>query len=275
MKKTIIFTDLDGTLLDFHSYSFEKAQPALSLIKQKNIPLIICSSKTKKEIMYYRQKLDNTEPFISENGGGIFIPEGFLDMELKDLGMPVQIKDGYQIIRLGLPYETLRSGMEGIRREGFKIKGFGDMSAQEVSEKTGLSISEAIMAKERHFDEPFFFRGTKSETDQLIQIIHSKGFRVTQGRLYHILGENDKGKAVSLLTNLYRNHFGEIVTIALGDSLNDREMLEQADFPVIVQQPDGSYDEGIQLQKITNAEGIGPEGWNKAVLNLLRRLKIH
>ena len=87
--------------------------------------------------------------------------------------------------------------------------------------------------------------------------------------------ENDKGKAVSLLTNLYRNHFGEIVTIALGDSLNDREMLEQADFPVIVQQPDGSYDEGIQLQKITNAEGIGPEGWNKAVLNLLRRLKIH
>jgi mannosyl-3-phosphoglycerate phosphatase len=274
MKKVIIFTDLDGTLLDFHSYSFKKAQTALSFIKQKNIPLIICSSKTKKEIIYYRQKLDNDEPFIAENGGGIFIPDGFLDIELKDSGMPVLIEDGYQIVRLGLPYEMLRTGLKEIRREGFKIRGFGDMSAQEVSEKTGLSISEAAMAKERHFDEPFFYKGTKSETEQLIQAIHARGFRVTQGRLYHILGENDKGKAVSLLTNLYRKHFGEIVTIALGDSLNDKEMLEQADFPVIVQQPDKSYDERIQLQKITKAEGIGPEGWGKELLKLLTQLKI-
>lgn len=275
MKKIIVFTDLDGTLLDSHSYSFEQAQTALSFIKQKNIPLIICSSKTKKEIIHYRQKLDNDEPFISENGGGIFIPTGFLDIELKDSGMPVQIEDGYQIVRLGLPYEMLRSALKAIRREGFKTKGFGDMSVQEVSEKTGLSISEAAMAKARHFDEPFFYKGTKSETEQLIQAIHSRGFRVTQGRLYHILGENDKGKAVSLLINLYRKHFGEIVTIALGDSLNDREMFEQADFPIILQQPDGSYDERIQLQKIIRAEGIGPEGWGKAVLKLLTRLKIH
>ena len=275
MKKAIIFTDLDGTLLDFYSYSFEKAQTALSFIKQKKIPLIICSSKTKKEIIHYREKLDNDDPFISENGGGIFIPAGFLDKELKESGMPVQVEDSYQIIRLGLPYEKLREGLEEIRRQGYKIRGFGDMSTQEIIEKTGLSISEAAMAKERHFDEPFFFTGTNSETTQLIQTIRSRGFRVTQGRLYHILGENDKGKAVSLLTNLYRERFGEIVTIAIGDSLNDREMLEQADFPIIVRQPDGSFDERIQLQKMTVAEGIGPHGWGKAVLKLLRQLKIH
>lgn len=275
MRKAIIFTDLDGTLLDHSSYSFAAAEAALSFIKQKNIPLIICSSKTKKEIMYYRKKLDNHEPFISENGGGIFIPDGFLEIELKGSGMPVQREDGYQIIRLGVPYEVLRRGLEEISKEGFKIKGFGDMSAKEVSEKTGLSMSEAMMAKERYFDEPFFFTGTKSETNQLIHTIYSRGFRLTEGRLYHILGENDKGKAVSVLTNLYRKHFGEIVTIAIGDTLNDREMLEQADFPIIVQQPDGSYDKRIQIQKIIKAEGIGPEGWEKAVLKLLPKLKIH
>ena len=275
MKKIIVFSDLDGTLLDSHSYSFEQAQSALLFIKQKNIPLIISSSKTKKEILHYRQKLDNHDPFISENGGGIFIPAGLLDIELKDMGVPVQVEDGYQTIRLGLPYETLRIALTEIRREGFKIKGFGDMSVQEVAAKTGLSISEAAMAKERHFDEPFFYYGTNSETEHLIQTIHSKGFRVTQGRLYHILGENDKGKAVSLLINLYRKHFGEIVTIALGDSLNDREMFEQADFSIILQQPDGSYDGRIQLQKIIKAEGIGPEGWGKAVLKVLTKLKIN
>jgi mannosyl-3-phosphoglycerate phosphatase len=77
MKKPIIFTDLDGTLLDYSTYSFEKALPALQLLKEKDIPLIICSSKTKKEIEYYRKKLDNHHSFISENGGGIFIPKGY------------------------------------------------------------------------------------------------------------------------------------------------------------------------------------------------------
>ncbi len=83
MKKLIIFTDLDGTLLDYSTYSFEAAIPALQLLKEKNIPLIICSSKTGKEIEHYRKKLGNTHPFISENGGGIFIPKGYFDFRVE------------------------------------------------------------------------------------------------------------------------------------------------------------------------------------------------
>jgi mannosyl-3-phosphoglycerate phosphatase len=79
MKQIIVFTDLDGTLLDYRNYSFEKALPALELIKQKNIPLVICSSKTRSEIEYYRKKLSNDHPFISENGGGIFIPKDYFE----------------------------------------------------------------------------------------------------------------------------------------------------------------------------------------------------
>jgi len=52
MKKLIIFTDLDGTLLDYSNYSFEPVLPALQLLKEKDINLIICSRKTRKEIGY-------------------------------------------------------------------------------------------------------------------------------------------------------------------------------------------------------------------------------
>jgi len=72
MAKIIVFTDLDGTLLHPRTYSFEAAMPALKLIKEKDIPLILCSSKTRAEIEVYRKKLDNQHPFVSENGGGIF-----------------------------------------------------------------------------------------------------------------------------------------------------------------------------------------------------------
>jgi mannosyl-3-phosphoglycerate phosphatase len=69
MQRVLIFTDLDGTLLD-SSYSFNDALPALDLIRERAIPLIICSSKTRAEIEHYRKRLDNRHPFISENGGG-------------------------------------------------------------------------------------------------------------------------------------------------------------------------------------------------------------
>ena len=58
MRK-LIFTDLDGTLLDYKTYSYKKASKALSLIKKDKIPLIFCTSKTKAEIEYYGKELNN------------------------------------------------------------------------------------------------------------------------------------------------------------------------------------------------------------------------
>jgi mannosyl-3-phosphoglycerate phosphatase len=55
--KLVIFTDLDGTLLDRNTYSFEPALPALHLIRQKDIPLILTSSKTRAEIEFCQAQL--------------------------------------------------------------------------------------------------------------------------------------------------------------------------------------------------------------------------
>ena len=72
----IIFTDLDGTLLDFR-YSYKEAVPALNLIRKKNIPLIICSSKTRAEIEKCRNlypELMSVEQYL--------LSQGFDSMEL-------------------------------------------------------------------------------------------------------------------------------------------------------------------------------------------------
>ena len=80
-RKLVIFTDLDGTLLDRNTYSFEPAQSTLHLIKQKNIPLVLSSSKTRAEIEFYRRRLENDHPFISENGGAVFIPRDYFSFQ--------------------------------------------------------------------------------------------------------------------------------------------------------------------------------------------------
>lgn len=271
MKKIIIFTDLDGTLLDHSGYSFEAALPALGLVKERDIPLVICSSKTRREIEHYRNKLHNTHPFISENGGGIFIPEDYFQLRIQYPGNILEAEAGFMTIRLGAKYSDLRKALQELRADGFAVKGFGDMTPEEVSAATGLSRDEAEMAKDRDFDEPFVVTGPVDEK-HLIAAIKDKGFNCTQGQFYHILGNSDKGRAVSILTDLYRKQSGDTVTIAIGDSPNDIPMLEMADHPVIVRKYDGEYDSRINVRGMVKADGIGPTGWNRTVTELLSRL---
>ena len=51
-RKFVIYTDLDGTLLDHVTYTFHPALDALELIEKKKIPLIISTSKTRPEIEF-------------------------------------------------------------------------------------------------------------------------------------------------------------------------------------------------------------------------------
>jgi mannosyl-3-phosphoglycerate phosphatase len=252
----IIFTDLDGTLLDHNNYSFEKARESLKLLQEKNIPLIICTSKTRAEIEFYRKLLDNSHPFISENGGAIFIPKDYFNFNFK---YNKKIKN-YCVIELGIPYKILRKAIKEIKKENFEIKGFGDMTVEEIAKETGLSIEQAKRAKKREYDEAFtLIRGNESK---LFQFIKSKGLNCTKGgRYYHLMGNSDKGKAVSVVTVLFKRKYGNIITIGLGDSENDFKMLDKVDRAYLVMKPDKSY----AIDKYIKAEGIGPLGWNLAV----------
>ena len=74
MRHYVVFTDLDGTLLDHDTYGWEEARPALERCKRLFIPIVLVSSKTRAEMDHLRVKLSISSPFISENGGGIFFP---------------------------------------------------------------------------------------------------------------------------------------------------------------------------------------------------------
>jgi len=265
-KKIIIFTDLDGTLLDASTYSFKKALPALGSIRSNNIPLILCSSKTRPEIEHYRKQLKNSDPFISENGGGVFIPSDYFPFQPGVPGIKSSPEEKYFVITLGARYSELRKTITALREEGLSIRGFGDMDTEEISRVTALSMEEATLSQKRDFDEPFLFDGDR---ELLLKRITDLGFRYTQGRFDHILGNSDKGKAVGILSELYRRKYGDIFTIALGDSLNDLPMLQTADCPVLLRKPDGSYDPRIELPNLVKAKGIGPEGWNSEILRIL------
>jgi mannosyl-3-phosphoglycerate phosphatase len=262
--QVVIFTDLDGTLLDAETYSFEPALPALETVRQRRIPVVLVSSKTRAELEVWRQRLENRHPFISENGGGIFIPEGYFPFPVDGERLA-----GYGVIGLGTPYEAVRRRFTGMReRLGIRVKGFGDMTEQEIAGMTGLPPADARLAKQRDYGEPFFFE--EGPDDRLMQEIEKEGLRWTQGRFFHVMGDHHKGRAVDILKRLYVRQFGDLTAIGLGDSLNDLPFLLAVDRPVLVRKASGRHDTRIDIPGLVRTEGIGPAGWNEAVLELLK-----
>jgi mannosyl-3-phosphoglycerate phosphatase len=106
--------------------------------------------------------------------------------------------------------------------------------------------------------------------------IQKLGLRATRGsRFFHILGKNDKGAAVQRLSAWFRRAApsGILLTVGLGDSPNDIPLLRAVDFPILVARPGGRYDRETvsAVPRAKRAGGIGPRGWNHAVLRLLRK----
>jgi len=267
--KLVIFTDLDGSLLDRETYSFEPARPALRFIKERKIPLIFVSSKTRAEMEGYRKKLKNPHPFVSENGGAVFIPKETFSFTFS-YGRELE---GYFVLELGTFYPQILRALEFIKKEtGVRITGFHELSAKELASLSGLTREEAALARKREYDEPFVIEGGAKEIETVQRKIKERGLHyVWGGRFHHILGKNDKGKAVKMLKEFYVKEFGKIVTVGIGDSFNDLPMLNVVDHPILLKGKEELLSETLSpIKNLTLVEGTGPQAWNEVILEILR-----
>lgn len=271
MTGYIIFTDLDATLLDHDTYSFEAAKPSLNIVREKEIPLILTSSKSLEEIGEVQNELGIIHPFIVENGGAICFPPEYFKFE-ED--MPVV--DGFQIKLLGPSYNEILQNLTGIKQSAnYDFRGFNDISLEEVMALTNLTQEKAQKAKTRLCSEPLIWEDSEENLREFKILLKKKGLKLLKGgRFYHLMGNTDKGNAVRKLTGLYKTKFPEVQfkTIGIGDSPNDIELLREVNFPVLVQRPDGSYIDIPAEIEVILADGIGPIGWNSAVTELLSKV---
>ena len=144
----VVFTDIDGTLIDHTTYSIGAASGDLARLVERGVPLILCSSKTRAEVERLQQDLGTSHPFVTENGGAVFVPHGYFTFPLPG----ALRRAAYDVIELGRPYEgvvnALRRASAG---SGVGVVGFNDMSVEEVAADAGLSLAAARLAKLREY----------------------------------------------------------------------------------------------------------------------------
>ncbi len=271
----IIFSDIDGTIIDKETYSFEESIKALKKVLLLKIPVILVSSKSFSEIELYREKMGIRDPFISENGGAIFIPHGYF----KEKPEQCIQKGNHFIKELATPLSSLSENIKEFQNHlNNEIIFFTDLPAEEIRRISNLPLEEAELSKKREYDLPFIVKETSHLKDEeIFSAAERAHLNITKGgRYYHILSQSDKGKAVQYLKKEFSKYFKSFISVGLGDGPNDLEMLLEVDEPIVIKKLDGTYAQELlkELPSSTKTNKIGPAGWSEAITNLLTKHNI-
>ena len=257
----IVFSDLDGTILDFTTYSYDDSLEGVDILKSNRVPLVLVSNKTFPEMKEIHMELDLHHPFIFENGGGIAYPEN------NTAG------DTYQIEYLGERVDVLKEKFNILKNvAGVPVKSIYDMDINEIAGVTGLSLSRVGLLIKRATSIPFLPSSSTDKIDmnKTNSVLEKHGVLITRGgRFYHLVSSGvDKGSAVRKVSEYIKRTSGadKILTVGIGDSESDLSMLKAVDIPFLIRKPDGST---IHADfEVIVTRHIGPGGFTEAVKSI-------
>ena len=262
-NRWLVFTDLDGSLLSYSDYAYDAAKPLIERLEALGVPVHIASSKTFAEAIRYYREWGVSRPMVVENGAAIAWPQGASGDA-----------PSYTLTPAWLAYKHLRDTLKRLRdRHGWAVEGFGDWTAEQLVQHTGLDPASAERAKQRTASEPVLFRDTDERLETFRKALQGQGLRLIRGgRFHHIMGDADKSQGVCRVRVHYQRLPGEMTpvkTLCLGDSENDRAMLEAADLAIVIRRHDGAH---LKLNRSTHvrySDAPAPQGWAWEIRNWL------
>ena len=261
MLKILIFTDLDGSLLDRDTFKFDEIKHYLKKLLSKGIFIIPNTSKTEKEILEFNNELGSSLPFISENGASI---------------------KGLDLLNSNLPKELILSREKDILINIFeksvpvnlqnKCQWLSKMDKKKQSLIFGLKDERLNMALDRKYTIPFVFEGNKGEKNELYKIVKNKGLALQEGgRVINLTDKVNKAKALQVFVRFFKKNNKRVKTIAVGDNYNDLDMLKTSDFPCLVFNDKFTLDK-IPINNLITTNKPSPEGWADVIKMALVKL---
>ena len=252
----IVVSDLDGCLIDSHTQQWTAALPMLDTLREQNIPVILCSSKTAAETIAIQNALGlQGEAFIAENGAVIQLNEEWDD------------RPDYPRVINGDSHESIRKVLEELRQsEGYKFTTYDDIDDAMIGELTGLTPKMIALAKLQEASQTLIWRDSDEHLSKFSDELNNLGLCMLEGgHFWHVLDQRGgKGSALTWLIDQYRQREGRRpTTIGIGDSPNDVTMLDVADYAVIVK---GYSKQPVVVkndnpQRVYHTQAYGPEGW--------------
>ena len=248
----------------------------MSELERRKIAFVLLTSRTRAEVEPIRRKLGHNHPFVTENGGAIFFPDGYFSLRI-----PGAVRTGrYLSVAQGRPYAEVCEALDEIAEEcAVGIAGFHHMSLREIADNTGLRSRSAELARAREHDEPFYFTSADDKAiARFVETARARGFDTRRGpTFWHLSARCDAARAVHTLAKLFREatHL-KLQLVGIGSTEQDLPWLRAVDHAVLLPDSREAPKAGEHPQEnpgrtkaVVLGEAPGPAGWNKAILNII------
>ena len=262
-KKILIFTDLDGSLLDKETFKFDVIKDYFKELVRNGIIIIPNSSKSEAELLDFNEQNNLDLSFITENGSSIH------GLNKIHQNLPDKIIISRTIDEIRNIYE------ENISLD-FKNKTTHILELEiEVQQKIlGLPLDKIKLAIKRDHSLPIKFNGTEIEKYEFTKILKNSGLTIqTGGRIMNVCDNVNKSIAMSKALQLIRKQLDdEIITIGVGDNENDIEMIKQTDYPCLVQ--NDNFDSSlINIDNLIKSSEPSPLGWADVIKTAIQKIE--
>jgi mannosyl-3-phosphoglycerate phosphatase len=220
-----------------------------------------------------RNKIGHGHPFVTEGGGGLFIPDGYFNLRLEG----AKRVGRYFCVPFGRSAQEAGAALEDIARQtGAEVVPYAEMSVREIARNAGMSERDAEGSRNREFSERFFLAGNADLTASYFErVAEERNWQIRRCEpFWELRSGNDEGKAVRYLMRLYRKALRSSVrSVGIGASVEDLSLLAATDQAFILSLSGHGFDENL-ASRLPNAARIdvpGACGWNQTVLNILSR----
>ena len=166
------------------------------------VPIVWVTARSRAQMDEPRRKFGHQHPFIGEDGCGVYLPEDYFHLRpAKTVRM-----GRFTCIPLAEVQPAASEALELLSEEtGVSTVSLRSLAPRELEQNTGLPPRDAELARQRDFDELFFFAGA-AETDVARFVAEANNRRIAlrqHGVLWSLAVGSDLSLCVRELSKLY------------------------------------------------------------------------
>ena len=273
MKRYLIFTDLDGTLLDHENYSYGNNNKLIASIINNHNDVIFNTSKTFSESINLLKKLNLTNmPFSTENGALLYFP--------KNRFKKIKNSSGYgKYWKIRIAKLSSKNWHQFLlkKQKKFKLLIAQDLPSKILKKYTNLDNTSKMLNREA--SQIILWEDSLVNLKKFINELRSEkqGVLIQGSRFMQVSSVCNKRIAKKLISHVYDHQFYGTYfknTIALGDSKNDIDMLNSASYSCLIKNPSGSFPKLRSNKKnIIKSSKFAPDGWSQVLYKLNNTLE--
>ena len=130
------------------------------------LPAVWVTARCRAQMDEPRRKFGHQHPFIGEDGCGVFLPEDYFHLRpAKTVRM-----GRYTCIPVAETQPAASEALESLSEDtGVSVVSLRSLAPRELEQNTGLPPRDAELARQRDFDELFFFAGaTQADVERFV-----------------------------------------------------------------------------------------------------------